>query len=95
MPLTSTISCLPLFVETICQYVGRGFHEIISERGSVRQIAIDMLYRFGGLKGAEVGGMMSIDYSTVSQGRKRLSEKLKKDKKLSAIMKKIESDLSI
>jgi len=82
-------------IETICRYIGRGFHEIISERGSVRQIAMDMLYRFGGLKGTEIGEMMGIDYSTVSQGRKRLREKLKKDKKLSALMKKIESDLSI
>ncbi len=82
-------------IEAICRCVGRSFHEIISERGSVRQIAMDMLYRFGGLKGTEIGEMMGIDYSTVSQGRKRLREKLKKDKKLSALMKKIESDLSI
>ncbi len=44
--------------------------------------------------GTAIGGMMGIDYSTVSQGRKRLREKLKKDKKLSSLMKKIEADLS-
>ncbi len=55
---------------------------------------MDLLYRLGGLKGTEIGGMMGVDYSTVSQGRKRLREKLKKDKKLSSLMKKIEADLS-
>ncbi len=68
-------------IEVICRIVGRGFHEIVSERGSVRQISMDMLYRLGGLKGTEIWGMMGIDYSTVSQGRKRLREKQKKNKK--------------
>ncbi len=82
-------------IEAICWCAGTSFHEIISKRGSVRQIAMDLLYRFGGLKGTEIGGMMGVDYSMVSQGRKRLREKLKKDKKLNSLMKKIETDLSI
>ncbi len=82
-------------IEAICRGSGTSFHEIISKRGSVRQIAMDLLYRLGGLKGTEIGGMMGVDYSTVSQGRKRLREKLKKDKKLSSLMKKIEADMSI
>ncbi len=77
-----------------CRGAGKSFDEIISKRGSVRQIAMDLLYRLGGLKGTEIGGMMGVDYSTVSQGRKRLRGKLKKDKKLSSLMKKIEADLS-
>ena len=61
---------------------------------------MDLLYRLGGLKWTEIGEMMGVDYSTanyssVSQGRKRLREKLKKDKKLSALIKKTESELSI
>ncbi|MDR4498739.1 MAG: hypothetical protein MRK02_12595 [Candidatus Scalindua sp.] len=47
-------------------------HEITRDRGIVRQIAMDLLYRLGGLKGAEIGEIMCIDYRTVSQGRKRL-----------------------
>ena len=38
---------------------------------------------------------MGVDYSTVSQGRKRLREKLQGDKHLSQIIKRVEVDLSI
>jgi DNA-directed RNA polymerase specialized sigma24 family protein len=56
---------------------------------------MDLLYRVGGLKGTEIGEMMDVDYSTVSQGRKRLREKLKSDKNLSKFIQKIESGLSL
>lgn len=56
---------------------------------------MDLLYRVGGLSGTEIGEMMGGDYSTVSQGRKRLREKLKSDKHLSQIIKGVEADLSI
>ena len=56
---------------------------------------MDLLYRVGGLSGTEIGEMLGIDYSTVSQGRKRLREKLKSDKHHSQIIKRIEADLSI
>ncbi len=81
-------------IEAISKDVGKSFHEITRDRGIVRQIAMDLLYRLGGFKGSEIGEMMGVDYSTVSQGRKRLREKLKKDKKLTKTMQKIESELS-
>ena len=56
---------------------------------------MDVLYRFGGLKGAEIGTILGVDYSTVSQGRKRLREKLRKDRELRHILNKIENRLSI
>ena len=73
--------------------MGKGFDEIKKERGITRQIAMDLLYRFGGLAGTEVGEMMGVDYSTVSQGRKRLRETLKRDKNLLRIMERIEANL--
>ncbi len=54
---------------------------------------MDLLYRVGGLSGTEIGEMMEIDYRTVSLGKKRLREKLKSDKHLSQIIKRIEADL--
>jgi hypothetical protein len=54
---------------------------------------MDLLYRVGGLSGTERGKMMRIDYSTVSLGRKRLRERLKGDKHLSQIIKRVEADL--
>ncbi len=37
---------------------------------------------------------MGIDYSTVSQGKKRLREKLKNDNHIAQIIKRVEVDLS-
>ncbi len=56
---------------------------------------MDLLYRVGGLKGSEIGKIFGVDYSTVSQGRKRLREKMKKDKKLRTLVKEIEDNMSI
>lgn len=56
---------------------------------------MDLLYRIGGIKGVEIGRIMGVDYSTVSQGRKRLREKLQKDKKLKHMVSRIERELSI
>ena len=55
---------------------------------------MDLLYRAGGLKGAEIIRLLEVDYSTVSQGRKRLRNRLKKDKKLKQIVSRIEGKLS-
>ena len=82
-------------IKAICDETGKGFDEIIKEKGTLRQIAMELLYRAGGLKGTQIGQIMGVDYSTVSQGRKRLKEKLKKDKSLSLLMKRIEDRLSI
>ena len=56
---------------------------------------MDLLYRVGGLSGTAIGEMLEVDYSTVSVGRKRLRAKLKSDKHLSQIIKRVEADLSI
>ena len=72
----------------------KSFDEIKKERGIIRQIAMDLLYRVGGLSGTEIGEMMGVDYSTVSLWRKRLRERLKGDKHLSQIIKRVEADLS-
>ena len=48
-----------------------------------------------GLTGTEIGEMMGVDYSTVSQGRKRLRETMKRDKGLLKIIERIEGNLSI
>ena len=56
---------------------------------------MDLLYRLGGLTGTEIWERMGVDYSTVSQGRKRLRETLKRDKNLLRIIETIEANLSI
>src|SRR4030042_4885641 len=81
-------------IEAIEKESGKGLEEIKKEKGNIRQIAMDLLYRTGGLKGAEIGKLMGVDYSTVSQERKRLREKIEKDRKLRQIVDRIERRLS-
>jgi len=64
------------------------------ERGIIKRIAKELLYRAGGLSGTEIGEMTGVDYNTVSLGRKRLREKLISDKRLSQVIKRVEADLS-
>ena len=64
------------------------------ERGIIQQIAMDLLHQVGGLSRTDIGEMMGVDYSTMSVGRKRLREKLKGDKHLFFIIKKVKADLS-
>jgi chromosomal replication initiation ATPase DnaA len=73
---------------------GRKIEEIKKEKGSVRQVVMDLLYRVGGLMRVEIGEILGMDYSTVSQGRRRLREKIKEDRKLKILMNRIERYLS-
>ena len=72
---------------------GKGIHEIKKEKGLYRQMAMDLLYRIGGFKGREIGSMMGVGYTAVSQERKRLWEKAQRDKKLRVLMDRIERNL--
>ncbi len=82
-------------IKVIEKETGEKIGAIKKQRGSLRQVVMDMLYRFGGLKGTEIGELLSVDYSTVSLGRKRLREKLRKDRELRRLLIKIEDRLSI
>jgi chromosomal replication initiation ATPase DnaA len=55
---------------------------------------MDLLYRIGGLKGVDIGKLIGVDYSTVSQGRKQLRKKIEKDRKLKQLVDRIERKLS-
>jgi chromosomal replication initiation ATPase DnaA len=60
-------------------------NEEIMERQSgslARSIAMELLYRHAGMNQREIGEMMGVDYSTVSVARKRLLDRLTKDRKL-------------
>ncbi len=63
---------------------------LLHRPGLPRQIAMDILYRYGGLKNPEIGALMGVDYSTVSQGRKRLREKVAADAKLQKLLAELE-----
>ncbi len=66
-----------------------------SLRGEARQILMELLYRYGGMNGREIGEMLGVDYSTVSIGRKRLAEKIERDGKLRLRVGELEKELGI
>ncbi len=60
----------------------------------VKQITMTVLYSYASLNNREIGELFGVDYSTVSQNRKRLRERVKKDKKAETLLRRIESRLS-
>jgi putative transposase len=84
-------------IKIVSQETGDNFEAIKKERGSKRQILMEMLYSYAGLKGREIGKILGLDYSTVSVGRKRLRNKIAKDNEgnLSNLVRRIRDKLSI
>lgn len=81
-------------IKTVEHVTGKLLGEIKKERGYLRYIVMDLLYRVGGIKGVEIGKILGVDYSSVSQGRKRLREKFSRDKKIKQFVNHIERKLS-
>lgn len=52
------------------------------------------LYKYAGLNNREVGALLGVDYSTVSQDRKRLRDKTKSDQQVHLVLEWLESKLS-
>ena len=81
-------------LKVISHEADRTDKEILKEKGPLRQMAMEFLFRYGGLKGVEIAGIMNLDYSTVSKERKRLRERLEKDAELRRRFRGIEGKLS-
>jgi len=83
-----------LSIEDVIKEVGDYFHikreALISKSGrEMRQIAMEMAYRYTNNNQEDIGKVFGVDYSTVSQNRKRLKPKTEKDLKLSKAFDKI------
>lgn len=83
-----------VILEVVSSIAGKSGAEILQEAGALRQMAMEQLYRRGGMTNPEIGKLMGIDYSTVSQGRKRFRERLEQDKELKVLHTKVEDELS-
>ena len=68
--------------------------KIFTTTGLVKQITMTVLYNYAGLNNREVGELFRVDYSTVSQNRKRLRERVEKNEKSRLKLDKIETILS-
>ena len=71
-----------------------GLSNLLQATGTTRQIVMTILYNYGGLNNREIGDLLGLDYSTVSQGRKRLREKAEKIKELKALLDRISAKVS-
>jgi DNA-directed RNA polymerase specialized sigma24 family protein len=49
-----------------------------------------MLYKYAGMNNREIGDLLGIDYSTVSQGRSRLRKKVAEEKYIRLLVQRIE-----
>ena len=76
-------------LDVIKGVTGKTIEEIREEKGAVRQMAMEFLYRVGGLKGHEIGKLLGIGYTSVSQERRRLKERLRNDRNLQALFTRL------
>jgi len=82
-------------LKTIQKETGKELEVIRRERGTLRQLTMELLYKAGGLTGPQIGALFGIDYSAVSQERKRFRERLTSDKKLKALHGRLERLLTV
>jgi putative transposase len=81
-------------LQAIKRETGKDIETIRAEKGELRQLVMEVLYRVGGLKGPEIGKLFGIDYGPVSRERNRVREKLQSNRKLRALMGRIKGRLS-
>lgn len=81
-------------LRVVRQETGKDLDAIRTEKGELRRMVMDLLYCAAGMKGPEIGKLFGIDYVSVSQERRRFREKLSNNRKLRALMSRIEDKLS-
>ena len=59
----------------------------------LRQMAMELCYRYSNYKQKEIGTIFGVDYSTVSQSRARLKTKLKSSRKLKKQFHRIQEQI--
>jgi len=82
-------------IEIVCKEIGKDLDYVKSHKGANRQILMETLYCYAGLKGSEIGELMGLDYSTVSVGRKRVRGKILSNVSLQNLVERIKDNLSI
>jgi putative transposase len=86
----NTYQAKDVILAAIAKETGKRVETISKEKGHLRQMAMDLLYRQGGLKGEEIAKIFGVGYTSVSQERGRLRAQLVKDKKLNVLLKRLE-----
>ena len=87
-----------LILGDILDEVKRHFHmdkdRLISKRSKwMRQMVMEMSYRYTKCNQEEIGRIFGVDYSTVSQNRRRMGIRLKEDQELRRAFEKVQERL--
>ena len=80
-------------LEAVASWYGIDSKEILERRRRVtgiRQVAMELCYRYCPMTQREIGESFGVDYSTVSQNRKRLKLRMESDKKLKTQFEELE-----
>jgi REP element-mobilizing transposase RayT len=78
-----------VILKAVQKETGKDLETLRRERGPLRQMAMEVLYTRGGLTGPAIGALFGIDYSGVSQERKRFRERVSEDRKLKALHERV------
>jgi putative transposase len=73
---------------------GLEWEKIKGSKGDLRRLAMELLYQGGGLTGEEIGSLLGVGYSAVSQERKRLRIKMIGDPVLKRLFDRLMEKLS-
>lgn len=97
LPAARKIKCYgqkETILAVIEEETGKDLETLKAEKGNLRRLAMDLLFRHGGLSGPEIGILFDVGYSAVSQERKRLRESGKKNGKYEKLLRRLEERLS-
>ena len=76
-------------LKVIEEVTGKGLKKIREEKGVLRQMSMELLYRVGGLRGQEIGELFGVGYTSVSQERRRLRDRLRDDRRAQSLFKQL------
>ena len=85
-------------VEEIAKYGGVDSDNLFDRKTKMklfRQISMELCYRYSLLKQKEIGDLFGVDYSTVSQNRKRLKDKLNTNRRLRKQFEEIRENIQL
>jgi len=82
-------------LDAVAAATGAEKSEILARgyQGIARGMAMELLYRHGGLTQREIGDLMGIDYSAVSVGRKRFRMSVEQDEHIKQLATRIQDRL--
>jgi hypothetical protein len=81
-------------IQTIARRSGKSLEQIRHEKGLLRKISMDMLYRHGGLTNGQIGALFGVDSTAVSQERRRLRHMVSEERKIADLVCTYNTDVS-